>query len=66
MTSLKGGDLAGSRSRLGKAGPISLGNNYVTQCKICCLGVFKHQEYRWSANPVGISHSDCLDKENDG
>jgi hypothetical protein len=61
VTSLKGGNLGGSG--IGKASPVGLANGYVTQCKICDLAVYKHQEYRWSANPVGISHSDCLDKE---
>jgi hypothetical protein len=63
VTSLKGGDLGGSGIRIGRAGSGNLANNYVSQCKICDLAVYKHQPHRWSANPVGISHSDCLDGE---
>jgi hypothetical protein len=63
VTSLKGGDLGGSGIRIGRAGSGNLANGYVTQCKVCPFAVYKHQPHRWSSDPVGISHSDCLDKE---
>jgi hypothetical protein len=38
----------------------SMTNNYVTQCKICRDGIFKHQPYVWNMNPIGLCHTICV------
>jgi len=35
----------------------------ISQCKICQLGIFDHQQRTWLTAPViGLVHDDCLAK----
>jgi hypothetical protein len=60
MTTLRGGDLPGTGPRIGKLSPAALTNTYITNCKLCPYGVYKTQEYVWLNNPVGYSHTACV------
>jgi hypothetical protein len=43
-------------------------NEYLTQCKVCDLGVFKTQLHEWQNGRPGVSpglvHSECIEGEN--
>lgn len=30
-----------------------------SQCKICGLGLFSHQDAVWSRQPMGLVHAEC-------
>ena len=42
-------------------------NLYVSQCKVCGLGVFQNQSYEWCRGRPGVSpglvHTDCIEGE---
>lgn len=44
-------------SKLSSDGPLA--NNYLSQCKVCGVGVFKTQDRVWLFKPIGWSHADC-------
>ena len=38
---------------------VGLTNAYVTQCKICGLGIFTGHKRHWSRKPLGLVHDEC-------
>jgi hypothetical protein len=45
----------------------SLQDQRISRCKICAWGIFTSQRREWSANPVGLIHTDCKTRpEGDG
>lgn len=36
--------------------------DYVTTCKVCGLGVYAGEPYRWARQPIGVSHDVCLSR----
>jgi hypothetical protein len=41
--------------------PSKYNGGELSTCKICRFGVYQGQQWKWSRQPIGIVHTECLE-----